>query len=67
METTQVLQTAMRNTGPWYGPNGTRNKYAYDVLFAAEQHVTREDNPRAAEWLATRKVGNSVAWLERAL
>ncbi len=65
MEATKVLERAMRDTGPWYGVNGTRNKYAYDVLFAALQHLTVLTNPRAAQWLQNRVTVSSVLWLER--
>jgi len=65
MSAVEVLNKAMRETGKWYGPNGSRNHMAYAVLFAALQHVTRDTDPRAAQFLATRRTGSDVYWLMR--
>ena len=65
MSAVEVLNKAMRETGDWYGPNGSRNHMAFDVLFAALQHLTRDTDPRAAQFLATRRTGSDAAWLMR--
>ena len=65
MDAVEVLNKAMRETGDWYGPNGSRNHLVFDVLFAALQHVTRDTDPRAAQFLATRRYGSDAAWLWR--
>lgn len=62
----EVLSTAMKQTGPWHGPKGAHNHNAFDVLFAAEQHLRKDVDRRAAEWLANRRTGSSVAWLRLA-
>ncbi len=62
MSAVEVLNKAMRETGEWYGPNGSRNHMAFDVLFAALQHVTRDTDPRVAQFLADRRFGSSVVW-----
>jgi hypothetical protein len=63
MSAVEVLNKAMRETGEWHGPNGSRNHLAFDVLFAALQHVTRDTDPRAAQFLADRRFGSSVVWV----
>jgi hypothetical protein len=67
MTAVEVLNQAMREQGNWYGPNGSRNHMAFDVLFAALQHVTRNTDPRAAQFLADRRTGSDAAWLMRGL
>lgn len=67
MDAVEVLNKAMREMGDWYGPNGSRNHMAFDVLFAALQHVTRDTDPRAAQFLVDRRSGSDAAWLMREL
>ena len=67
MDAVEVLNQAMREMGDWYGPNGSRNHMAFDVLFAALQHVTRDTDPRAAQFLVNRRTGSDAAWLMRKL
>ena len=67
MTAVEVLNKAMREMGDWYGPNGSRNHMAFDVLFAALQHVTRDTDPRAAQFLVNRRTGSDAAWLMREL
>ena len=67
MDAVEVLNKAMREMGDWYGPNGSRNHMAFDVLFAALQHVTRDTDPRAAQFLVNRRTGSDAAWLMREL
>ena len=67
MDAVEVLKTAMRETGEWYGPNGSRNHMAFAVLFAAEQHLTKDTDPRAAQFLVDRRTGSDAAWLMREL
>lgn len=65
MNAVEVLKKAMRETGEWYGPNGSRNHMAFDVLFATLQHLTRDTDPRAAQFLTTRGTHSDAAWLMR--
>ncbi len=62
----EILNTAMKATGPWHGLNGSLNHRAYDVLFAAEQHLRQAVDKRAERWLQERTTGSEVPWLEGA-
>lgn len=61
--TLEILNTAMRSIGPWHGVSGDRRHLAFDVLFVAEQHLRKQVDTRAQEFLLHRKIGSSVAWL----
>ena len=67
MDAVEVLNKAMRETGKWYGPYGSRNHMAHCALFAALQHLTRDTDPRAAQFFANRRTGSDAAWLMREL